>query len=43
MIARAGREKFLKKEFISHDKLTINLRVGFKKLKFKYKNLFRQI
>ena len=32
MIARAGREKFLKKEFISHDKLTINPRVSFKKI-----------
>ena len=32
MIARAGREKYLKKEFISHDKLTINPRVSFKKL-----------
>ena len=31
MIARAGREKYLKKEFISHDKLTINPRVSFKK------------
>ena len=31
MIARAGREKFLKKEFISHDKLTINPRVSFKR------------
>ena len=32
MIARAGREKYLKKEFISHDKLTINPRVSFKKI-----------
>ena len=32
MIVRAGREKYLKKEFISHDKLTINPRVGFKKI-----------
>ena len=31
MIARAGREKYLKKEFISHDELTINPRVSFKK------------
>ena len=33
MIARAGREKYLKKEFILHDKLTINPRVSFKKFK----------
>ena len=32
MIARAGRDKYLKKEFISHDKLTINPRVSFKKI-----------
>jgi len=32
MIARAGCEKYLKKEFISHDKLTINPRVSFKKI-----------
>ena len=31
MIARAGREKFLKKEFINHSELTINPRVSFKK------------
>ena len=31
MIARAGCEKYLKKEFISHDKLTINPRASFKK------------
>ena len=33
MIARAGREKFLKKEFIKHGELTINPRVSFKKFK----------
>ena len=32
MITRAGREKYLKKEFISLDKLTINPRVSFKKI-----------
>ena len=32
MIARAGREKYLKKEFILHDKLTISPRVSFKKI-----------
>ena len=32
MIARAGREKFLKKEFINHSELTINPRVSFKKI-----------
>ena len=32
MIARAGREKYLKKEFINHSELTINPRVGFKKI-----------
>ncbi|MDU2359939.1 MAG: tRNA (adenosine(37)-N6)-threonylcarbamoyltransferase complex transferase subunit TsaD, partial [Campylobacter concisus] len=31
MIARAGREKYLKKEFINHSELTINPRVSFKK------------
>ena len=31
MIARTGREKYIKKEFISHDKLTINPRVSFKR------------
>ena len=31
MIARAGREKCLKKEFINHSELTINPRVSFKK------------
>ncbi|GEM_PF-4636284 len=31
MIARAGREKYFKKEFINHSELTINPRVGFKK------------
>ena len=32
MIARAGREKYLKKEFIKHGELTINPRVSFKKI-----------
>ena len=35
MIARTGREKFLKKEFISYDKLTINPRVSFKKFEIR--------
>ena len=32
MIARAGREKYLKGEFVSHSELNINPRVSFKKL-----------
>ena len=32
MIARAGREKYFKKEFIKHGELTINPRVSFKKI-----------
>ena len=31
MIARAGREKYLKKEFVSHSELSIHPRVSFKK------------
>ena len=31
MIARAGREKYLKKEFVSHRELAIHPRVSFKK------------
>ena len=31
MIARAGREKYLKKEFVSHSELSIHPRISFKK------------
>ena len=31
MIARAGREKYLKKKFVSHSELSIHPRISFKK------------